>query len=569
MKNPHKIGAYIRVSTDKQAQVFEGSLDTQKYRMQEFVKLKNQDHGNWGEVIEFYIDEQSAKDTRRPAYQKMMQDIRSGKINLILMADISRLSRSTYDFGALLKELEKYDASYLSMKEQFDTTTPAGRMMINMVVNMAQFEREQVSERVSINCNSRAMRGFVNGGKVPYGYDKDELRKGSYVINIKESENVRVIFETLRDVGGIGKLIPIIESLGIRPKYSLSGKWTHDQLKALLTSVVYIGKREVNKENRDKDQDSLKPWQRYDIVKASWPPIVDLELFKEVQDIIATNVSLERRRLSNADKRIFLLTGILFCDCCGRSLNGQSAHGKINVHRYYAHGYKRNSTHVCNLKRQNADHLEQAVVNHISTALSDAGYFSKIEGKIKKDILKSPDQIQDEISKLRVAVKELEKKISVTIDRQLEVSSGSIEAEEYGERIQKLGKEKRYLLNHIELLKEQLYSSVEPDVVCNEIKNNISDFQRGFKKAPLATKRRLIHKIFRKLELTAQGIKVYLSMPTLETTSSNLKSQNSNGRINGFEAVISLKSKIKGFENSLSDAFENLLIGEIGWGGRT
>ena len=61
MKNPHKIGAYIRVSTDKQAQVFEGSLDTQKYRMQEFVKLKNQDHGNWGEVIEFYIDEQSAK----------------------------------------------------------------------------------------------------------------------------------------------------------------------------------------------------------------------------------------------------------------------------------------------------------------------------------------------------------------------------------------------------------------------------------------------------------------------------------------------------------------------------
>ncbi len=80
---------------------------------------------------------------KRPEYQRMMSDVRQGKIDLILVADISRLSRNTHDFGVLLKELERYGASYLSMKEQFDTTTSAGCLMMNMVVNMAQLEMEE------------------------------------------------------------------------------------------------------------------------------------------------------------------------------------------------------------------------------------------------------------------------------------------------------------------------------------------------------------------------------------------------------------------------------------------
>jgi len=169
MKKSLKIGAYLRVSTDRQVQVFEGSLDTQKYRLQEFVKNRNKESKGWGEVIEFYVDEGlSAGTDKRPQYRQLLADVRSGKINLILVADISRLSRSVHDFSVLLRELEQFNASFLSMKEQFDTTTPAGRLMINMVVNMAQFEREQTSERVSINFNSRALRGFVNGGPTPY-----------------------------------------------------------------------------------------------------------------------------------------------------------------------------------------------------------------------------------------------------------------------------------------------------------------------------------------------------------------------------------------------------------------
>jgi site-specific DNA recombinase len=157
----HKVGAYIRVSTEEQAQVIEGSLDSQRHRLNSFVELKNvQESGRWGKVVDFYADEGfSAKDTRRPALQKLLSDLRAGKINLILVTDLSRLSRNILDFCLLLDDLRKHNGKFLSVKEQFDTTTAAGHMMVMNMINLAQFEREQVGERVAQNFFSRALRG--------------------------------------------------------------------------------------------------------------------------------------------------------------------------------------------------------------------------------------------------------------------------------------------------------------------------------------------------------------------------------------------------------------------------
>src|ERR1035437_9972310 len=142
----HKIGAYIRVSTEEQAAAIEGSLDNQRYRLKVFLDLKLAQDKSWGDIIEFYVDDgYSAKDTRRPAYQRMMTDIKKKKIDLILVTDLSRLSRNIFDFCKLMGDLENVGAQFLSLKEQFDTSTPAGKMMIYNMINLAQFEREQVS----------------------------------------------------------------------------------------------------------------------------------------------------------------------------------------------------------------------------------------------------------------------------------------------------------------------------------------------------------------------------------------------------------------------------------------
>lgn len=167
------------------------------------------------------------------------------------------------------------------MKEQFDTTTPAGRLMINMVVNMAQYEREQTSERVSINVCSRAIRGFVSGAPAPLGLCRDKEKPGVLVVNEKEAKDIRTIFEVFREQGSVGKTMPVIEALGIRPRSRkskveriASRKWSHDQLKDILSNPAYVGIKEVNKKYKHSDLENLKPWQGYQQVKASWPAVV-------------------------------------------------------------------------------------------------------------------------------------------------------------------------------------------------------------------------------------------------------------------------------------------------------
>ncbi len=138
------IGCYSRVSTDEQANVIEGSLDNQRHRMQSFLEIKNMQEPGWGRLVEHFIDDgYSAKDTNRPAYERMMKALKSGKINAIMVTELSRLSRNIPDFCDFHKMLENHGAKFFSIKEQFDSSTSAGKMMLYNMINLAQFEREQ------------------------------------------------------------------------------------------------------------------------------------------------------------------------------------------------------------------------------------------------------------------------------------------------------------------------------------------------------------------------------------------------------------------------------------------
>src|SRR5476649_1275600 len=104
------------------------------------------------------------------------------------------------------------------MKEQFDTSTPAGEMMVFNMINLAQFERKQTSERVSLNFHSRAMRGLSNGGPVPLGYEKDPKNPSTYTINEDEATNVREIFRIFLEERTCKRTIVRLEEIGVKPK---------------------------------------------------------------------------------------------------------------------------------------------------------------------------------------------------------------------------------------------------------------------------------------------------------------------------------------------------------------
>ena len=390
----NRVGIYLRVSTDEQAQVVEGSLDSQSHRLRAFVDIKNLQEPEWGEIIDCYVDDGiSAKNTKRPAFQKMMSDIRKERINLILVTDLSRLSRNIMDFCQLLEELRLNDSKFLSLKEQFDTSTPAGEMMVFNMINLAQFERKQTSERVSQNFHSRALRGLRNGGPAILGYSNHPKNSSTYLVADEEAAQVREIFRIYMEEGSLARTVSALDRLGIRPKmqpkrkYRLtnSGHWSVQTLLLLLRNHAYIGMREVNKKNKGKSKDTFKSWERYSLVRAVWPAIVDEPLFNRVQKSLEYNRDQERGRLFGTKSRNYYLSRLIKCGYCGRYFGGASAHGRTRVHRYYKHPHRSYQERECPVRHIKADLIEDLFSKRLPSLLRASGFFCDIGGSIESN----------------------------------------------------------------------------------------------------------------------------------------------------------------------------------------
>jgi len=182
-----KIGIYSRVSTEEQAQVEEGSIKNQIESLQKYVKAENMKHDEtWGELIEVYKDEGfSAKDLKRPAIGRLLNDIYRGKIDTVIFTEISRLSRSVKDWIDLRKFFDDNDASFIASRQNFDTLNAMGRAMLNFAIEFSQLEREMTAERVKASCYARASRGLWTGGQIPYGLERTD-RPGYLRVNAAE-----------------------------------------------------------------------------------------------------------------------------------------------------------------------------------------------------------------------------------------------------------------------------------------------------------------------------------------------------------------------------------------------
>ena len=190
-KADYKIGFYIRVSTEEQAKNLEGSIRNQEERLKAQVKAKNREF-NFGEVVDIFIDRaKSGKDTNRPELQRLLKAISRAEVDLVMVTELSRISRSIKDFSEIWELMRASGCGFLSLRENFDSTTAAGEMMIFSMANMAQFERRQVSERVSANMNARSKRGLYNGGSVPFGYELITDKPGYLAINEEQAKVIR------------------------------------------------------------------------------------------------------------------------------------------------------------------------------------------------------------------------------------------------------------------------------------------------------------------------------------------------------------------------------------------
>ena len=160
MQQKSRCAIYTRVSTDMQAEVEFNSCEAQEAKIRSFITSQEN-----MEITQVYSDAGfTGANTNRPALTQMLEDIRLGRINLVISYKIDRLTRSPKDFYQLIEVFDKYRVNFISVTERFDTSTPSGRLLRNIMLTFAQFERELTSERTKDKMLERAIKGMWNGG---------------------------------------------------------------------------------------------------------------------------------------------------------------------------------------------------------------------------------------------------------------------------------------------------------------------------------------------------------------------------------------------------------------------
>jgi site-specific DNA recombinase len=518
----HNIGIYLRVSTEEQAQIADGSIDSQQHRINAFIEMKKHQDKHWGKVVDTYVDDgYSAGSTNRPAYQRMISDLKNGKINLLLVTDLSRLSRNISDFCDLYKQLGKYKANFLSIKEQFDTSTPIGEMMVFNMVNLAQFERKQTSERISMNFHSRALRGLVNGGNPLLGYDRDPSNPGKRIVNEAEAILVRKIFQMYDEGQSQSSIAEQLTKEGEKRKdwngrkyrHIKDGRWTLNAIQNILKNYAYVGKREVNVGNKKEKQEYLKAWQQYQIVPASWEPIIDEAKYIRVQKRMAEAYKMERTRFSNGKCRTYLVSGKIKCGHCGMALIGQSAHGKNKVHRYYGHKQLAGETINCPVKRYPANEIERVIIKHLDIVLNESRHLDNIESNIEKSMGTSKLEMNSKKETILRAIEKVDGEIDSILKLVTNMKSGSAGFEVIQEKLQKLAEKKKELEKGLNLV-----SQVEDNLGVMEgakkfIETNALRVKESIKKAKPYLQKKLLSELFQQLIATDAGLKVFYHLP--------------------------------------------------------
>lgn len=300
MKKQQKAAIYCRVSTIHQVDKY--SLPVQKEALISYAQ-----HVLHISAYEIFQDAGfSGKNTKRPAYQDMISRCRAGEFTHILVYKLDRISRSVLDFSLMYNELQSLGVTFISLNDQFDTSTPMGRAMLTISLTFAQMEREVTSERVGNVMLARSKKGIRVGGAIPLGYNWDTTRK-TLVINEEEAQTVRYIFSCFKKTHVMYQVMLACNNQHILTK---SGHvWSVKKIRAILTNPVYKGDLVYNRTSKRGKWRRLPPAE-WVVVENIFPAIIPPAEFDAIQKYL-----IIRPKPKKLSRHIHLYAKLLYCPC--------------------------------------------------------------------------------------------------------------------------------------------------------------------------------------------------------------------------------------------------------------
>jgi site-specific DNA recombinase len=237
---------YTRKSSEEGLEQNFNSLHAQREACEAYIK--SQSHEGWTLIPTEYDDGgYSGGSMERPALKRLMADIEAKKIDTIVVYKVDRLTRSLADFAKIVEALDRQGVSFVSVTQQFNTTTSMGRLTLNVLLSFAQFEREVTGERIRDKFAASKKKGIWMGGPVPLGYD---VRDRKLIVNETEAETVRQIYRRYLELGTVPKLVEALKAGGITSKKTVAGAervrggvfMGRGALYSLLRNQIYLGK---------------------------------------------------------------------------------------------------------------------------------------------------------------------------------------------------------------------------------------------------------------------------------------------------------------------------------------
>ena len=345
--------AYTRVSTNMQAEKDYNSCEAQKDKILSYIGSQD----NLAFNKEYSDPGFTGANLDRPALKELLKDIAAKKIDVVLTYKIDRLTRSSKDFYLLIEFLEKHGVSFVSVSERFDTSSASGRLLRNIMLTFAQFEREMTAERTRDKMLARADKGLWNGGYTPFGYRREN---GKLFVDKRKAKIVREVFDRFVITGSLKKTTDFMFEIGAKnPKteklFNMNGVFH------ILRNPAYIGQM---------------VWAKK-IYQGIHEPIISKELFDHAQSLTKEKV---KKRLLYKE---FFVRRLLKCAECGSTMTPYFTYGRKDRYYYYkCYSTVRKGCAACCIGQVNANKLEDFLIENLSRVALDKQYTDNLAFQI-------------------------------------------------------------------------------------------------------------------------------------------------------------------------------------------
>src|SRR5579872_3922199 len=354
---PVRCAIYTRKSTEEGLDKEFNSLEAQREAAEAYIR--SQQTEGWVLLPEAYDDGGfTGANMARPALRKLFDDIESGRLDCVVVYKVDRLSRSLVDFARMMGEFEKHGTTFVSVTQQFNTSTPVGRLTLHILLSFAQFEREIISERTRDKKAAAKRKGKWTGGYLPLGYDLD-INGGRLVVNRVEAKRIEEIFDLFIERKSLDATIAELDRREWKTKSWVTRsskphagtRFTPDSLRRLLQNETYLG----------------KVFYRGQSYRGEHPRIVDPRLWKRANALLA---SLPPKAPADRNQNTALLKGLLRCSSCGQPMSVTATTRHERRYRYYVCRSSRTSSGCSTIAAQT---IETAVLEQLDTLSSEPG----------------------------------------------------------------------------------------------------------------------------------------------------------------------------------------------------